>query len=114
MRDKICNCVQIPVLYIIQINGKKEDDILQKVLELMNKPEDDAQTFGNFVAASIRNLKTDERKNIFKHKIQRVILKIEELDDAEQSSLASIPITNPSWESSSCVYKESEISFTDL
>ncbi|CAL1688682.1 unnamed protein product [Lasius platythorax] len=58
-------------------------------------PDDDAQIFGNFVASTIRNLRSEEYRRRLKRKIQAIILEMEELDD----SPAVTPMTNTTWSS---------------
>ncbi|XP_014362329.2 uncharacterized protein LOC106713939 [Papilio machaon] len=65
---------------------KIEDESLDRVLNVSEK-FDDAATFGDFVAAAIRNMRSDARKRELKRKIQRIILDIEEKDEADQYSI---------------------------
>ncbi|XP_044745326.1 uncharacterized protein LOC123307174 [Coccinella septempunctata] len=57
---------------------------------------EDEEVFGNFVAAAIRNLRSEARRRELKRKIQRAIIETEELDEADQSGVFSppSPITN--------------------
>ncbi|XP_013172745.1 PREDICTED: uncharacterized protein LOC106121578 [Papilio xuthus] len=68
---------------------KNEDESLDRTLNVSDKL-DDAATFGDFVAAAIRNMRSDARKRELKRKIQRIILDIEEKDEADQYSVASV------------------------
>ncbi|XP_077286214.1 uncharacterized protein LOC143911254 isoform X2 [Arctopsyche grandis] len=65
----------------IKLHEGNEDELLNMAVQIMTKPPDDAQTFGNFVASSIKNLRSEANRRKLKRKIQSVILEIEELDD---------------------------------
>ncbi|CAH2006779.1 unnamed protein product [Acanthoscelides obtectus] len=86
---------------------KKEDEALDRALSVLDK-SDDAAIFGDFVAAAIRNMRSESRKREIKRKIQRIILDMEELDEADQYSRPSTsqslgpltPLPNVTWESS--------------
>lgn len=86
---------------------KKEDEALERALSVLDK-SDDAAIFGDFVAAAIRNMRSEARKRELKRKIQRIILDMEELDEADQYSRPSTsqstypltPLPNATWESS--------------
>lgn len=86
---------------------KKEDEALERALSVLDK-SDDAAIFGDFVGAAIRNMRSEARKRELKHKIQRIILDMEELDEADQYSRPSTsqsygpltPLPNATWESS--------------
>lgn len=86
---------------------KKEDEALERAISVLDK-SDDAAIFGDFVAAAIRNMRSEARKRELKRKIQRIILDMEELDEADQYSRPSTsqsygpltPLPNATWESS--------------
>lgn len=86
---------------------KKEDEVLERALSVLDN-SDDAAIFGDFVAAAIRNMRSEARKRELKRKIQRIILDMEELDDADQYSRPSTsqssgpltPLPNTTWEGS--------------
>lgn len=81
---------------------------MDRALSILDK-SDDAATFGEFVAAAIRNMRSDARKRELKRKIQRTILDMEELDESDQYSIQSVssgsstsaltPMPNATWES---------------
>ncbi|XP_068894953.1 uncharacterized protein [Tenebrio molitor] len=73
---------------------KKEDKVVEKALEIVNKLDDDAQIFGNFVASSIRNLRSEEKKRLMKRQIQAIVLKVEQLDDLDHATLVSSPVSS--------------------
>lgn len=85
---------------------KKEDEALDRALSVLDK-SDDATIFGDFVAAAIRNMRSNARKRELKRKIQRIVLDMEELDESNQYSLPSTsrssaphtPMPNTAWES---------------
>jgi hypothetical protein len=61
---------------------------------IVNKLDDDAQIFGNFVASSIRNLRSEEKKRLMKRQIQAIVLKVEQLDDLDHATLVSSPVSS--------------------
>ncbi|CAG4970416.1 unnamed protein product [Parnassius apollo] len=65
---------------------KKEDEALERELNFLHK-SDDAAVFDDFVAAAIRNMRSEARKRELKRKTQRIILVMEELDESDQYSL---------------------------
>lgn len=50
-------------------------------MKILERPADDYQIFGDFVAAELRSLKSSEKQRLLKQKIQRVILDISESED---------------------------------
>jgi hypothetical protein len=60
----------------------KEDFILSKALDLLNRRADDEQTFGDYVASSLRNMRSEENRRLLRRKIERDILEMSELDDS--------------------------------
>lgn len=77
--------------------GKKQtsntaDDLLDKALMEMSKPNDDEQIFGDFVAATLRNLHSESSKRKLKRKIQGVIL---EVTDYDEELFQGVTINNP-------------------
>ncbi|KAI4458835.1 hypothetical protein MML48_7g00011611 [Holotrichia oblita] len=60
---------------------KQEDYDLQKVMKILERPADDYQIFGDFVAAELRRLKSPEKERLLKQKIQRAILDVSESED---------------------------------
>jgi hypothetical protein len=67
---------------------------VEKASKIVNKLDDDAQIFGNFVASSIRNLRSEEKKRLMKRQIQAIVLKVEQLDDLDHATLVSSPVSS--------------------
>jgi hypothetical protein len=68
--------------------------VVEKASKIVNKLDDDAQIFGNFVASSIRNLRSEEKKRLMKRQIQAIVLKVEQLDDLDHATLVSSPVSS--------------------
>ncbi|XP_068086388.1 uncharacterized protein [Anabrus simplex] len=60
---------------------RSEEDVLNKVLEIVSTSSDDNQIFGDFVASSLRSLHSDHIRRRLKRKIQMAILEESELDE---------------------------------
>lgn len=67
----------------------KEDDLLNKAMKIIDKPADEFQIFGDFVACELRNLQNRENQQRLKRMIQRAILEVAEQDTSRPSSTAS-------------------------
>lgn len=59
----------------------KEDKLLDRALQELSKPTDDEQIFGDFVAASLRNLHYTESKRRLKRQIQVTLIETADYDD---------------------------------
>lgn len=67
-------------------NEIEQDILLKKATDLMTKPIDEFQIFGDFVASEIRNLKSPEYQRQLKLTIQRAILQFSEHDSSSPST----------------------------
>lgn len=72
--------------------SNKEDELLNKALMEMSKHNDDEQIFGDFVAATLRNLHSESSKKKLKKKIQGIIL---EVTDYDEELFQGVTINNP-------------------
>ncbi|XP_030378065.1 uncharacterized protein LOC115626749 [Scaptodrosophila lebanonensis] len=63
-----------------EIEFKDEDLIIKKASALLDKPADDHQVFGDFVASELRLLKSHQNRLLLRRKIQRAILEVSEID----------------------------------
>lgn len=64
-------------------NETEHGDLLKRAVDVMNKPVDEFQIFGDFVAAELRNLKSREHQRQLKLTIQRAIIHFSEIDGTD-------------------------------
>lgn len=67
-----------------------EDLLIKKASAVLDKPADDHQVFGDFVASELRLLKSDQNRLLLRRKIQRAILEVSEID-SEDTFTCSTP-----------------------
>lgn len=82
----------------------EDDAILAKAIKVMDRPIDNFQIFGDYVASELRSLRSEQLQRKLKRMIQKAILEISELADEEESGTstpASVPLLSPSYETSS-------------
>lgn len=78
----------------------------------LNKPSDEFDIFGEFVASEIRSLQLDHNRRKLKRIIQKAILDMSEIDEDESSRHLSTPLSTHSKTSVSS--KESENSIYSI
>lgn len=66
-----------------QKRSRIENDLLSNAVSMLNRPPDDCQIFGDFVAASLRDLQSDASRRKLKRKIQMAVLQAQESDEEE-------------------------------
>lgn len=68
-------------------NSEKDehDVVLENALQIMQKPSDEYQIFGDFVASELRGLRKAGSKRKLKRLIQQAILKVTDEDDEANS-----------------------------
>lgn len=68
-------------------NSEKDehDVVLENALQIMQKPSDEYQIFGDFVASELRGLRKAGSKRKLKRLIQQAILKVTDEDDEDNS-----------------------------
>ncbi|XP_066981347.1 uncharacterized protein [Macrobrachium rosenbergii] len=64
----------------------KKASTFQDGIAFLNVPRDDNQIFGEYVAAELRQIRSDERRRRLKRTIQKAIVVMGEEEDAELSS----------------------------
>lgn len=84
----------------------EDDATLAKAIKVMERPLDDFQIFGDYVASELRSLRSDHLQRKLKRMIQRDILQISELSDQEETrslltTPVSIPLVSPVYDTSS-------------
>lgn len=60
---------------------KDEDALIKKASALIDKPADEHQVFGEFVASELRLLKSHQNILLLRRKIQRAILEVSEMEN---------------------------------
>lgn len=65
-----------------------DNDAMEKAMAELNKPSDEFDIFGEYVASELRSLQFDHNKRKLKRIIQKAILDMSEIDDNERSSSA--------------------------
>ncbi|XP_050294292.1 uncharacterized protein LOC126734639 [Anthonomus grandis grandis] len=83
-----------------KIKVTEEDAMLANAVKVMNRPSDNWQILGDYVASELRSLCSEQRQLRLKKMIQRDILTISELADSGHSTPASIPLLSPTYDSS--------------
>lgn len=73
----------------------EENKLLEKASILLNTPSDEYTTFGEYVAAELREIRSDIKRRKLKRIIQSAIIAMSEEDDVEYTytSSASTPLS---------------------
>lgn len=84
-------------------NSEKDehDVVLENALQIMQKPSDEYQIFGDFVASELRGLRKSGSKRKLKRLIQQAILKVTDEDDEDNSDTQLLSSGTTGLESSS-------------
>lgn len=61
-----------------------DDDLIKKEMQELQKPQDEYQVFGDFVASELRALQSDVNKRKLKRMIQKAIIDVGTLDENER------------------------------
>lgn len=89
--------------------------VLKKAMDELNKPHDEFQIFGDYIAAELRSMRSEANRRRLKRKIQQALLEISELDDNEgcdsrQSLQSQTSSTQSTYSDEASHYQQ----FTDL
>lgn len=68
------------------ISTSKSDAVLEKALDALEKCQDDAQIFGDFIASALRELPTVEKQQELKRALNRTLLDFQDAQARYQSS----------------------------
>lgn len=83
---------------------QEDDNILKEAIEIMKKPKDDFDRFGEYVALELKSLKSDYYRGVLKSEIRKAILNISDMDEkcywstassSSASTSCSTPIASP-------------------
>lgn len=77
---------QIPIQQIKKKSSNKrqsqdDDNILKEAIEIMKKPKDDFDRFGEYVALELKTLKSDYYRGLLKSEIRKSIANISDMDE---------------------------------
>lgn len=81
-----------------QSQTQDDDSILKEAIEIMKKPKDDFDRFGEYVALELKTLKSDYYRGLLKSEIRKAITNISDMDERSHwsSVMPSTSSTNTS------------------
>lgn len=70
---------------------------IKKAVDLLNQPADDEQIYGDYIASEMRQIKNPANKRKLRRLINEAVMRIADMDAAEQESPNLLNISSPSY-----------------